>query len=451
MFSKVLVANRGEIALRVIRACRELGVATVAVYSEADCNAVHVRFADEAVCVGPAVASQSYLSIPNIISAADITGVDAVHPGYGFLAENIAFATAVRGHGMAFIGPSAEHLGIFGDKLSAKAAALDAGLPLIPGSPAGVDDIEQAVQFAGEIGYPVILKAAFGGGGKGMRVVENADMLRKVFEVTSTEAEAAFGNGAVFLERFLPSPRHIEVQVAGDAFGNSRHFGERDCSMQRRHQKLVEAAPAPNLDDDLRNRSRAAAVQLVTRTGYETVGTVEFLVQEGEFFFLEVNPRIQVEHPVTEEVTGVDLVQLQIRLAAGEEMPMAQSDITLTGHAIEVRVNAEDPWTFLPSPGRITGYHVPGGPGVRIDSAIHEQAMVQPYYDSLVAKLSVRARDREKAILRMTWAIDEFVVEGIKTTLPLQRALLTGKAFREVSFHTRYVDRWLEARAAEEG
>jgi len=444
------VANRGEIALRIIRACRELGVATVAVYSEADRNALHVRFADEAVCIGPAIASQSYLSIPNVISAADITGVDAVHPGYGFLSENIAFATAVRSHGIAFIGPSAEHLGTFGDKLSAKAAARSAGVPLIPGSAGGVANAEEAVKVAEGIGYPVMLKAAFGGGGKGMRVVESAENLRKVFELTSSEAEAAFGNGAVFLERFLPAPRHVEVQVAGDAFGNARHFGERDCSLQRRHQKLVEEAPAPNLSDDLRDRIRAAASQLVAHTGYQTVGTVEFLVQGDEFFFLEVNPRIQVEHPITEEVTGVDLVQLQIRLAAGEEMPMAQEDISLSGHAIEVRVNAEDPWTFLPSPGRITGYHVPGGPGVRIDSAVHEQAMVQPYYDSLVAKLIVRAETRERAIQRMGWAIDEFVVEGIKTTLPLQRELLLGDAFADVTFHTRYVDRWLEERASEE-
>jgi acetyl-CoA carboxylase biotin carboxylase subunit len=446
LFSKVLIANRGEIALRVIRACRELDIKTVAVYSEPDRSALHVRFADEAVCIGPAVASQSYLSIPNVISAAEITGVDAIHPGYGFLAENIAFARAVLGHGMTFIGPSPEHLGTFGDKLSAKAAAKAAGVPLIPGSEGGVPTVEDAITVASEIGYPVMLKAAFGGGGKGMRVVEDEAALRRLFDITSAEAEAAFGNGAMFLERFLPTPRHIEVQVAGDANGNARHFGERDCSLQRRHQKLIEEAPAHNLDESLRTAIHAAATRLVTHTGYQTVGTCEFLVQGSEFFFLEVNPRIQVEHPVTEQVTGVDLVQLQIRLAAGEEMPIAQEDIKLTGHAIEVRVNAEDPWTFMPSPGTITGYHVPGGPGIRIDSAVHENAIVQPHYDSLVAKLIVHAENRERAIGRVLWALDEFVVEGIRTTLPLQRALLSGADFATAGFHTRYVDAWLKQR-----
>jgi acetyl-CoA carboxylase biotin carboxylase subunit len=451
LFSKVLIANRGEIALRVIRACKELDIATVAVYSEADRNALHVRFADEAVCIGPPVATHSYLSIPNVISAAEITGVDAIHPGYGFLAENVAFARAVNGHGMTFIGPSPEHLGTFGDKLSAKAAAKAAGVPLIPGSAGGVPNVEEAILAADQIGYPVMLKAAYGGGGKGMRVVEDEASLRRVFDLTSTEAEAAFGNGAVFLERFLPTPRHIEVQVAGDAFGNVRHFGERDCSLQRRHQKLIEEAPAPGLSDELRAKIRDAAARLVAHTGYQTVGTCEFLLQDDEFFFLEVNPRIQVEHPVTEAVTGVDLVQLQIRLSAGEAMPMEQADIKLTGHAIEVRVNAEDPWTFLPSPGTITGYHVPGGPGIRIDSAVHDQAMVQPFYDSLVAKLIVHAESREKAIRRIQWALDEFVVEGIRTTMPLQRALLTETDFAELAFHTRYVDDWLKKRKEKEG
>ncbi len=446
MFEKVLIANRGEIALRVIRACRELGVRTVAVYSEADRNALHVRFADEAVCVGPAMARDSYLHIPNVISAADITGADAVHPGYGFLAENQQFARSVAAHGMTFIGPSPEHLATFGDKLSAKAAARAAGVPLLPGSTGAVPDIESAVEVAAEVGYPVLLKAAFGGGGKGMRIAEDEATLRRIFELTSSEAEAAFGDGAVFVERFLTGPRHVEIQVAGDAYGRAIHLGERDCSLQRRHQKLIEEAPAPGLSDSLRERIRTAAVDLTRHSGYCTVGTCEFLVQGEEFFFLEVNPRIQVEHPVTEQVTGVDLVQLQMRLAAGEPMPYRQEDIQLEGHAIEVRVNAEDPWSFMPSPGPITGYHAPGGLGVRIDAAVHEGAMVQPFYDSLVAKLIVTAPDRASAIRRAIGAIDEFVVEGIKTTMPLQRRLLSDPAFAEVDFTTKTVDRWLASR-----
>ncbi len=446
MFRKVLIANRGEIALRVIRACRELGIRTVAVYSEADRHAAHVRFADESVCIGPPPARQSYLHLPAVISACEITRVDAVHPGYGFLAENATFAAAVNAHGMTFIGPSPEHLRQFGDKLSAKAAARAAGLPLLPGSQGAVEELEAAVEVARGAGYPLMLKAAAGGGGKGMRVVEDEETLRKVFVVTSAEAKAAFGSGEVFLERFLRAPRHIEVQFAGDRFGAAVHVGERDCSMQRRHQKIIEEAPAPNLDEGLRDRIRAAAARLVASTGYVTVGTCEFLVQDGEFYFLEVNPRIQVEHPVTEMVTGIDLVQLQIRLAAGEPMPFAQADVTLRGHAIEVRVNAEDPWKFTPSPGRVTGYHPPGGPGVRVDSAIHEGAMVQPYYDSLAAKIVVHAHDREAAIRKMLGAMDECIVEGIRTSLPLQRLLLSDVAFRDVTFHTRYIDEWLRNR-----
>jgi acetyl-CoA carboxylase biotin carboxylase subunit len=447
MFSKILIANRGEIALRVIRAARELAIPTVAIYSEADRNSLHVRFADEAVCVGPPMARDSYLHIPNVISAAEITDADAVHPGYGFLAENISFATAVEAHGMTFIGPQPRHLATFGDKLSAKAAARDAGVPLLPGSPGAVSDVEEALRFAADIGYPVLLKAAFGGGGKGMRVVDGPEALRRNFELTAAEAEASFGNGAVFVERFLAAPRHIEIQVAGDNYGNAVHFGERDCSLQRRHQKIIEEAPASGLSDSLRDRIRAAAVSLVEATGYVSVGTCEFLVQGDEFFFLEVNPRIQVEHPVTEQVTGVDLINLQIRLAAGERMPMTQDQIKLTGHSIEVRVNAEDPWNFRPSPGRIVGYNAPGGPGVRIDSAVHEGAMVQPFYDSLVAKLIVTAPDRASAIRRAVRANDEFVVEGISTSLPLQRLLLTSPEFRDNRFHTRFIDGWLKARA----
>ncbi len=446
MFRKVLIANRGEIAVRVIRACREMGIRTVAVYSEADRHALHVKFADESVCIGPAQARLSYLNLPGVISAADITRADAVHPGYGFLAENATFAEAVNAHGMTFIGPSPEHLRQFGDKLSAKAAARAAGLPLIPGSHGAVETLEEAVEVARTVGYPLMLKAASGGGGKGMRIVEDEETLRKVFAVTSAEALAAFGSGSVFLERFLRTPRHIEVQFAGDRFGAAVHIGERDCSMQRRHQKIIEEAPAPNLDEGLRDRIRNAASRLVASTGYVTVGTCEFLVQEAEFFFLEVNPRIQVEHPVSELVTGIDLVQLQIRLAAGEPMPFAQSEVRLRGHAIEVRVNAEDPWKFTASPGRITGYHCPGGPGIRVDSAVHEGAMVQPYYDSLVAKLIAYAPDRDAAIRKLLGAMDEYVVEGIRTSLPLQKLLLSDPAFTEARFHTRYIDEWLRNR-----
>ncbi len=447
MFRKILIANRGEIAIRVIRACRELGVRTVAVYSEADRHSLHVRFADESVCIGPAQASKSYLNLPAVISAADITRADAVHPGYGFLAENAIFAEAVAAHGMTFIGPSPQHLRQFGDKLSAKAAARAAGLPLLPGSHGAVDSVDEAATVARDTGYPVMLKAAAGGGGKGMRVVEDEAALHKVFALTSAEAQAAFGSGAMFIERFLRTPRHVEVQFAGDRHGTAVHIGERDCSMQRRHQKIIEEAPAPNLAEALRDRIRSAAARLVASTQYVTVGTCEFLVQDDEFFFLEVNPRIQVEHPVTELVTGIDLVQLQIRLAAGEAMPFAQSEVRLHGHAIELRVNAEDPWKFTPSPGKILGYHAPGGPGVRVDSAVHEGAMVQPYYDSLVAKLIVYAPDREAAVRKMLGAMDEYVIEGIRTSLPLQKLLLSDPAFRDVTFHTRYIDDWLRNRS----
>ena len=450
-FDKVLVANRGEIALRVIRACRELGIRTVAVYSEVDATALHVRFADEAVCIGPARATDSYLKIPHVISAAEITGVDAVHPGYGFLAENIDFARAVRAHGMEFIGPRAEHLATFGDKLSAKDAARAAGVPLLPGSAGSVADAEEASRVAAEVGYPVLLKAAFGGGGKGMRVVDDESALRRAFDVTSAEAEASFGNGAVFIERFLARPRHVEVQVAADKHGNTIHLGTRDCSLQRRHQKIVEEAPAPNLSPSLRAAICEAAVRLVASVDYISVGTCEFLVDGEEFFFLEVNPRIQVEHCVTEQVTGIDLVQLMIRIAQNEPLPIAQGDVTISGHAIEARINAENPWTFAPSPGKITGYNAPGGPGIRIDSAVHEHAVVQPYYDSLVAKLISTGTDRAHAIRRLSGAMQEYVVEGIHTTLPLQRLLVNDPLFTDVRYHTRIVDGWLKERRDSEG
>jgi acetyl-CoA carboxylase biotin carboxylase subunit len=446
MFKKILIANRGEIALRVIRACRELGIRTVAVYSKPDANSLHVRFADESVCLGPASATASYLNQPAVLSAVQITGADAVHPGYGFLAENSRFAAAVGAMGRTFVGPSVAHLHQFGDKLQAKAAARAAGLPLLEGSGGAVGTLAEAITSAQATGFPVILKAAGGGGGKGMRVVEDLATLERVFDIAQAESAAAFGSKDVFIERYLRRPRHVEVQVAGDGRGGGIHLGTRDCSMQRRHQKIIEEAPAPNLSDRLRHRIQEAAAELVRSVKYQTVATAEFLVDGEDFFFLEVNPRIQVEHPVTEEITGVDLIQLQIRLAAGEPLPLRQEDVKQEGHAIEIRVNAEDPKTFLPSPGLVTGYHEPGGPGVRVDSAIHEQAMVQPYYDSLAAKLIVKGRDRAHAKAKMLWAMDEMVVEGIKTTIPLQRALLQTPEFDNATYWTRFVDEYVSRR-----
>jgi acetyl-CoA carboxylase biotin carboxylase subunit len=383
-----------------------------------------------------------------VLAAAEITDADAVHPGYGFLAENAMFAQAVRKSGREFIGPSVEHLQMFGDKLSAKAAARAPGLPLLEGSPGAVESLDAALAAAEVAGYPAILKAAGGGGGKGMRVVTDPDSLRHIYDVCRAEAQAAFGTGAVYVERFLARPRHVEVQMVGDGRGNAIHLGTRDCSLQRRHQKIVEEAPAFGLDPKLHERIAEAAADLARSVGYQTVGTAEFLVQDGEFFFLEVNPRIQVEHPVTEQVTRFDLVEEQIKLAAGEPLSVRQSEVRIEGHAIEVRVNAEDPWKQLPSPGRVTGYHEPGGPGIRVDSAIHEHAVVQPYYDSLTAKLIAWGRDRDHAITRLLRAMDEFIVEGIQTSLPLQRELVDGEDFRNMRVDTRYVDRWLAERAA---
>jgi len=447
-FEKVLVANRGEIALRVIRTCRALGIPTVAVYSNADENALHVRFAEEAICIGPAIATQSYLNQPAVLTAVEVTGADAVHPGYGFLSENAQFASAVRKMGRTFIGPDVEHLDVFGDKLSAKEAARKAGLPLLSGSEGAVDSLQEAQKIAAESGFPLMLKAAAGGGGKGMRVVESPEDLERFFALAQAESMAAFGSGDVFIERYLRRPRHIEVQVAGDGRGGGIHIGTRDCSLQRRHQKIVEEAPAPGLPDGLRTQICEAAAELIRTVGYQSLATVEFLVEDDGFYFLEVNPRIQVEHPVTEEVSGLDLVELQIRLAAGEGLPLRQEDVRIEGHAMEVRVNAEDPTNFLPSPGMVTGYHEPGGPGVRVDSSIHEQAMVQPHYDSLTAKLIVFGRDREHARQRMLGAIDEFIVEGIRTTLPLQRALLNTTEFKDCTYWTQFVDRYVTEFAA---
>ena len=446
LFKKILIANRGEIALRVIRTCRELGIRTVAVFSQADRNALHVRFADEAVCVGPPAASRSYLHKPNVLAAAEITGADAVHPGYGFLAENAEFASAVRRAGLEFIGPSVDHLRMFGDKLLAKAAARAAGLPLLEGSEGAVDSVEEAVAAAERAGFPIILKAAGGGGGKGMRVVEDIDALVRQFELCRSEALASFGTGRVFVERFVAKPRHVEVQVAGDGQGGGIWLGTRDCTMQRRHQKLIEEAPAPNLPDKLHHDILEAAARLVRDVGYQTVGTVEFLVEGDQFFFLEVNPRIQVEHPVTEMVTAVDLVKLQIAVAAGEKMNV-RSGLSPRGHAIECRINAEDPRTFAPSPGRLTTFHLPGGPGVRVDTHGYEDYVIPPHYDSLVGKLIVQGRDRAEAISRMARALDFFVVEGIKTSIPLHQEILRDPLFREGRLSTRFMEGFAERRA----
>ncbi|MCB9665632.1 MAG: acetyl-CoA carboxylase biotin carboxylase subunit [Alphaproteobacteria bacterium] len=445
MIRKVLVANRGEIALRVVRSCRELGLRSVAVYSEADRASLHARFADEAVCIGPAQAGRSYLHVPAILAAAEITEADAIHPGYGFLAENAAFAAAVEGAGLVFVGPTPEHLRLFGDKARAKEAAAAAGLPLLPGSAGTVADLAAAEAAAEAVGYPIVLKAAAGGGGKGMRIVEHARELPRAFRLCTAEADKAFGNGALLVERFVRTPRHVEVQVAADG-RDAVALGTRDCTLQRRHQKLVEEAPAPQLPLALEATLLEGSARLCRSVGYRSLATVEFLVDGDEAFFLEVNPRIQVEHPVTEVTLGMDLVALQLALADGEPLPLTAPP-PVRGHAIEIRINAEDPWTFAPSPGRIEGLHLPGGPGIRVDAAVHEHAVVPPYYDSLVAKIIAHGADRPTAIARAKRALDELVVEGIRTTAPVQRALLDTDAFRDVTMHTRYVDEWLTRRA----
>lgn len=442
---KLLVANRGEIALRVIRTCRDLGIRTVAVYSQADAASLHVRFADETICVGPAEAARSYLYQPAILTAAQLAGVDAIHPGYGFLSENATFARAVEALGMVFVGPAPDHLELFGDKLSAKAAARRAGLPLLVGSADAVSTVTEARAAADRAGYPVLLKAVAGGGGKGMRRVASPHELARSLSVAQAEARAAFGDDAVFVERYLEAPRHVEVQVLADGT-DAIHLGTRDCSVQRRHQKIIEEAPAPQLSPRLRAGIREAAVELLRSVGYRSLGTVEFLVEGEEFFFLEVNPRVQVEHPVTEEICGLDLVEEQLHVAAGGALRHRQADVRLEGHAVEVRVNAEHPWTFRPSPGAITGYHEPGGPGVRVDSALHEQATVHPWYDAMVAKVITRGRDRDQAIARMLRALDELVVEGIDVSAPLQAELLASADFREGRLDTHLVERWLAAR-----
>ncbi len=444
MFSKVLIANRGEIALRIIRACREMGIATVAVHSTADAQALHVRFADEALCIGPPAAGQSYLNIPAILSAAEVARADAIHPGYGFLSENAEFAEVCRNCNIHFIGPSPEAIRLMGNKVRAREAMTKAGVPLLPGSAGVIRDEAELEMVAAEVGFPVILKAAAGGGGRGMKIVREATALRQAYRTAQAEAAAAFGSPEMFLERYVEHPRHIEVQIMADQQGRAVHLGERECSVQRRHQKLIEESPSPALDATQRSKLGKLAVRAIEGVGYATVGTLEFLMDErGEFYFMEMNTRIQVEHPVTEAVTGVDLVSQQIRLAAGEPLGLSQRNVKLAGHAIECRINAEDPVTFAPSPGRITGYHVPGGLGVRVDSGVYEQYVVQPHYDSLLAKLIVHADTREAALQRMRRALGEFVVEGIRTNVPFQRSVLSDPDFCAGRYDTRLVERLL--------
>ncbi|HVG23263.1 MAG TPA: acetyl-CoA carboxylase biotin carboxylase subunit [Thermoanaerobaculia bacterium] len=442
MFSKILIANRGEIALRIIAACKEMGLKTVAVHSEADRDSLHVRYADDDVCIGPAASKQSYLSISSIIAAAEISGADAIHPGYGFLSENPHFAEIVAECRLTFIGPPAEAIRLMGDKARARETAKRAGVPIIPGSEGAIRSVEEATDVARSIGFPVILKAAAGGGGRGMRICWEEGDLQTQFELARNEAERAFGDASVYLEKYLERPRHIEIQVFGDTHGRVVSLGERECSIQRRHQKLIEESPSAALDDETRRRMGDAAVRLCQAVNYVNAGTIEFLYQDGEFYFMEMNTRIQVEHPVTEEVTGIDLVKEQIRVAAGEPLSMPHGEFKLRGHAIEFRVNAEDPVTFAPSPGKIRELHLPGGPGVRVDTHIYRDYNVPPHYDSLLAKLIVRGEDRLEAIARGRRALEQFVVEGVKTTIPLHRAILNNEQFVRGDISTRFMDKF---------
>ena len=441
MFEKILIANRGEIALRIHRACREMGIRTVAVHSTADADAMHVRLADESVCIGPPPARESYLNIPAILSAASVTGADAIHPGVGFLSENAAFAEIVEAHGIVFIGPHTKHIQAMGDKITAKQTMTELGVPCVPGSDGEVTDLDAARVEAGRIGYPVLIKAAAGGGGRGMKVAETADGLEEAFTMARRESAAAFGNDAVYMERYLGRPRHIEIQIAADNHGNVIHLGERDCSVQRRHQKVVEEAPSPALNAEERERIGSVAVDACKGMGYRSLGTFEFLYEDGEFFFIEMNTRLQVEHPITEAITGVDLVRLQIQMASGAVLPLKQKDIAFAGHAIECRITAEDPETFQPRPGTVTDYHAPGGLGVRVDSALYTGYAVPPHYDSLIAKLVVHGANRNESLLRLKRSLDEFVIGGLPTTIPLHQRLMQEAAFLDGDYHIRWLER----------
>ncbi|NOX73694.1 MAG: acetyl-CoA carboxylase biotin carboxylase subunit [Alphaproteobacteria bacterium] len=445
MFSKVLIANRGEIALRIIRACQEMGVATVAVHSTADADAMHVRMADESVCIGPPSGTLSYLSIPAIISACEITGAEAIHPGYGFLSENANFVQIVEDHDLKFIGPTAEHIRQMGDKITAKDTMKRLGVPCVPGSDGGVPDIAAAHSISDKMGFPVIVKATAGGGGRGMRVAQTKADLDQAFSAARSEAKAAFGNDEVYIEKYLTLPRHIEIQVFGDGKGGAVHLGERDCSLQRRHQKVFEEAPGPSITPEIRARIGKVCADAVADINYAGAGTIEFLFEAGEFYFIEMNTRLQVEHPVTEAIFGVDLVQEQIRVAAGEAMSFKQDDLTIRGHAIEVRINAERLPNFTPCPGKVTTFHAPGGLGVRMDSALYDGYVIPPYYDSLIGKLIVHGPDRAAALARLKRALGEFIIDGVETTTPLFHALLQEEAIQSGDYDIHWLEHWLDA------
>jgi acetyl-CoA carboxylase biotin carboxylase subunit len=444
MFDKILIANRGEIALRVVRACREMGVKSVAVHSTADADAMHVRMADEAICIGPPASAQSYLSFPAIISACEITGAQAIHPGYGFLSENAAFVQAVEDHDLTFIGPTAEHIRVMGDKITAKDTMRALGVPCVPGSDGGVPTLADAQRIGEEVGYPVIIKATAGGGGRGMKVAQTAADMEQAFHSARAEGKAAFGNDEVYIEKYLTTPRHIEIQVFGDAKGNAVHLGERDCSLQRRHQKVFEEAPGPCITPELRARIGKVCADAVAKINYIGAGTIEFLFENDEFYFIEMNTRLQVEHPVTEAIFGIDLVREQLRVASGLPMSFSQDDLKINGHAIEVRINAEKLPNFSPCPGTITQYHAPGGLGVRMDSALYDGYRIPPYYDSLIGKLIVHGRDRPEALARLERALGELIVDGVDTTIPLFHALLAEKAVQTGEYNIHWLEHWLE-------
>ncbi len=446
MFEKILIANRGEIALRIHRACKEMGIKTVAVHSTADSDAMHVRLADEAICIGPPPSKDSYLNKQAIISAAVITGAEAIHPGYGFLSENADFAEMVEAHGIAFIGPKPEHIRLMGDKIVAKQSMKDAGIPVVPGSDGEVTDLNIARTTCADIGYPVIIKAASGGGGKGMQIVRNEDELEQAFNLARREAESNFGNAAVYIEKYLEHPRHIEIQIMADSYGNVVHLGERDCSIQRRNQKLIEESPSPALTEELRREIGEITRNAVKQVGYRSAGTIEYLYEDGKFYFMEMNTRLQVEHPVTEMITGFDLVRQMIRIAAGSPLNYKQEDIKFHGHAIECRINAEDPENFMPSPGKIEDFHTPGGLGVRVDSAIYSGYSIPPWYDSMVAKIIVHGSNRNECLMRLRRALQEAVISGIKTSLPLHLRIMNDADFINGDYYIHWLENWLEKR-----